>query len=204
MNISVKSDIKQLARKVKVFSSESINKATNAAINKTIDNAFTESKKMLTDKYAIKSSDIKRVIKKRKSTLQTLTGMLWSNEARLGFSDVAARLRSAKWLAKVKAGAVYISVLKGSQKKLRHGFMATMKSGHRGAFERDINKQKKEYTRIINGKAYKVKQNPIKEIKGASVSGLFGQPRFMSKLNTIIKTKFAINFERAIKFYEKL
>jgi len=202
MRINVEANIKDISKKFR-NTEKDLMKGIVASLNKAVDYGFTEAKRYLVGKYTLISSDVARVIRKYKANKNKLSASLIANEKRLGFSDVNKRLKSAKWKAKQTASGVGAEVKRGSKTQLKHAFVATMKSGHRGVFELQKDKGKKEYKRLINNRVYTVKAYPIKEIVGASVSWLFGQAKLMERLNSYMREKFVVTLKSILKFYDK-
>lgn len=192
--ITIKTDLHKLYPYLDTMK-KNVVKAHASALNKTAAQTFTQAKKELTGSYAIKSSDVGRVVKVYKASINKLTAAIKAVDAQLGFSNVAARIRSAKWKATANRSGkkVRTEIKKGNKTAWAHAFIAKMPSGHIGLFERTGNK------RIINGK----KQQPIKEIKGPSISYLFGSAGIMDKLSKFAQDKFPSIFSHEYEYFNK-
>lgn len=105
-------------------------KAAAAAINRVTTQARTQASKSIREKYNFKAADIRKTFRIYKSTPTNLQSTLVSRGRRTPLVAMSAR--------QVKAG---VSVRVGNQTKLiKHAFIATMKSGHKGVFARTTKK----------------------------------------------------------------
>lgn len=202
MQFEVKMDTKKLLKQMESYKTEAIPKATVTAINRTAKETVTEIKRVLTENYAIKSSDVGRVLKVYNATAANPAAKIIAKDKQLGFSPSSARINSAKWKAtKTRGKGVKISIKKGSKESLKHAFIATMKSGHIGVFERDLSKGKKDRTIIRNGKKYIIKDEQIKEVVGPSLPYLLKADSIVDRINKFINERLIKNFKQNLKYF---
>ena len=112
------------------------------AIKRTVDKAFTDFKDRIARVVNMKKGKIGRALKKRWSSDY---GSIAAKYARTGLLEYIRTTQGAR-------GVRYRIVKGGKREFIEHGFIARMKSGHRGVFKR------KRGTRL-----------PIQEKRGPSV-----------------------------------
>lgn len=113
------------------------------AIGRTVDTAATDLKRRVSTQITAKKGEIARGISKKKSTYYGSIGAKPFRPGLLAFPGTKE---------KKPHGVSYRLSRTAGRKKIEHGFIATMPSGHRGVFARG------EETRL-----------PIREAKGPSI-----------------------------------
>lgn len=152
-------EIKNLERAQKLLSGvkNGIERATSSAVNRSITTIKKDLKKDVTSNYAIKSSEIENKLSVKKATFSNTTGYITSK---------APLLSLHKFFSSKKAdGTIYVRVKKREKRKVVKGksnlfgkpFIATMKNGHRGIFQRKST-NRKESTRIQDLKTVSIPQ----------------------------------------------
>ena len=152
-------EIKNLERAQKLLSGvkNGIERATSSAVNRSIITIKKDLKKDVTSNYAIKSSEIENKLSVKKATFSNTTGYITSK---------APLLSLHKFFSSKKAdGTIYVRVKKREKRKVVKGksnlfgkpFIATMKNGHRGIFQRKST-NRKESTRIQDLKTVSIPQ----------------------------------------------
>lgn len=114
------------------------------AINRAVDMSATDMKRRVGAQIAIKKGEIAKGISKKKATYANLTGSIGAKYFRPGLIAFSAR--------QTKHGVSYRISRTAGRKKIEHGFIATMPSGHRGVF--------------VRGQPSRL---PIKEARGPSI-----------------------------------
>jgi len=202
MQFNIKMDTKALLKNLNYYKTEAIPKATTTALNRTLKETVTEVKRIMTANYQIKSSDVARTMSIHNATAANPVAKIIAKDKQLGFSPSSARIKSAKWKATAtKNKGVKIKIKKGAQSILKHAFIATMKSGHIGVFERNLSKGKKDKMVTIRGKQYTVKAYGIKEIVGPSIPFLIKATKSINRINNFINERLKKNFVANLKYF---
>lgn len=202
MEIKLEHNIKEIVKSLNM-QGENIIKATSAALNETLANGVTYTKRLMADNYTLKQKEIAQVITTAKASPNNLAAGFQVNEKRLAFSDQPGRV-SAKWDAKgTKAGSI-TQIRKGKKTTFKHGFIVNLKSGFRGVVELNKAKGKKEVARKFKNagyKVYNVMEYPIKKITGPSVAGLFKSDKVLHQVYNFMIDKFKENLINKIKYF---
>lgn len=167
-------------------------RAIARALNDMARQGMNESIRLIQDKYILKSTSRK-----------------YFEIARASAKNLIAKIFVKKRSGKYAIGLVYfkhspsklsgisIEVLKGKSSRLRHAFKATMPSGHKGIWVRDITKPKVVPKRGRYAKT-KIKRQPIKELFGLSIFSMFKGANVMDPLKKFIVTKLPILIQRYV------
>jgi len=99
------------------------------AINRTVDMAATDLKRRVGAQITAKKGEIAKSISKKKATHANLSGSLGAKPFRPG-------LLAFPGTKQTKHGVSYRISRTAGRKRIEHGFIATMPSGHRGVFAR--------------------------------------------------------------------
>lgn len=99
------------------------------AINRTVDMAATDMKRRVGTQITAKKGEIAKGISKKKATYANLTGSIGAQPFRPG-------LLAFPGTRQTKHGVSYRVSRTAGRKRIEHGFIATMPSGHRGVFVR--------------------------------------------------------------------
>jgi len=99
------------------------------AINRCVDTAATDLKRKTSEQISLKKGEIAKGISKRKASFANLTGSVAGNAYRPGLAKFPGTRQTHK-------GVKYRISRAEGRKILEQGFLATMPSGHRGAFVR--------------------------------------------------------------------
>lgn len=127
-------------------------KAIAGAINDTTKDEKVVISRKIRDRVNIKKRDIDPYITTKKATPSNLTGLIILSETK----RIPLIYFKARFARKSRRGVSYQIAVDGGRKTLPHAFIAQMKSGHEGVFQRV-------------GK----KRLPIEELKGPSPWGVF-------------------------------
>lgn len=163
------------------------------ALNKTAVSArAAASQEVRHSGYNIKASAIKSSFSIRKATGNNLEVILTATGKPIGLINYGAR--------QTKRG-VSVSV-KGSRKILAHAFIATMKNGHAGVFERIGMARMKgmQGTKIgKRGKALRANL-PVRELFGPSIPDAVANPIVQAAIMKKLKEKFPQILEAELNF----
>lgn len=181
ITMKVKIDTKQL-NDVKAMLSGVGNAAPRVisrSLNKTITGVRTDAVKEIQKEITPKAKIIRDTMKLNRSTFKNLKASLESKGKSVPLIHYAAR--------PVKAG-VTVQVLKKNPRTLiRHAFIATMKSGHKGVFWREQrHPEAAKFQRPMPWFARLPKKYrlPIRELYGPSIPAIFGKDPV---INPVIK-----------------
>ncbi len=165
------------------------NKALARAINDALKAQKTQAKREISQRFTIKQKDISEYIKERKATSSTLGAELrfiGPGIPALRFKVKPAEPRPAK------RPIIIIQYKKDGGGPAPGKFVAVMKSGHRGVFER------------IDGEY--MKKNPLRqaitEIMGPSAAGMVGGPEvreaIQARANEVLSSRLEHHMERLL------
>lgn len=161
--IEIKIDTKELERIETMLTSipSGMERATSAAINRTLSMTKTAASRKVRDKYNIKARDINGAIKKFGASRSNLSGRLHVKSARMPLSKF--KVNPSRPSPK-RRKPIFVSVKK-SGGAIKGAFVADLDSGHRGVFERV-------------GKS----RFPIRELYGPSVPQMVGEGTIIKEL----------------------
>ncbi|MGN6589284.1 MAG: phage tail protein [Sphingomicrobium sp.] len=176
LKLSVSADVKGITASLNRYVGDQ-QKAVVRALNKTAAQARTAAaQEVRSAGYNIKSSAIKSSFYIDKARAGRLVVMLKSTGRPIALINYGARQSKSGVSVQVKVG----------RQVLRHAFIATMKNGHRGVFERIGNKHKKVKR---NGKIVRTGL-PIKELFGPSIPQSLSNDAVEKALMKKIREKF--------------
>lgn len=147
------------------------------AINNAVDKAFTEDKKAASEKYNVAQKNVAPTLRKAKASKANLKGAVISTGERIPLYDF-----------KHKDGdPISVAVKKGNSMKPLSGdpkaFIATMKNGHIGIFERKGTLQKGRKTRRPGVQRTVNKHNErIKQLHSLSVPQMLKDEKMMKQV----------------------
>jgi len=101
------------------------------AINRTVDSAATDLKRRVSKEANAKAGKVSKGIGKKKASFTNLSGSVSADFYRLGLTEF-------KGTRQTQRGVTY-NIEYGGRQLFESGFIATMDSGHRGAFAREEN-----------------------------------------------------------------
>lgn len=196
------------AQEMKVFF-KGLSKAYRPAMSRTL-NRITSSQrtavvKTIRQSYHIKASDVRKEIKHRKSTRQTLTSIL---------SAATRRIRAIKFKRpRATNEGVRVEFRKGRPQLLKGAFFAGFRPGGVAASYVSGNQLSKGVfvhgkgpirrpIRVSHttGRRYRT-QLPIRQVYGPSVSQLAGAPYVTRALRRVVKERFEREFKNNLRFY---
>ena len=121
------------------LSEKQILKTTAFALNETSRKVISRSKKEIKQEYTVNNKYLDRMAKVKKPARGTQSGLYteihyrYSPVPMIGFKN---KDKGTKKGIRLKSGGVQVEILRGKQQLLKHAFISTMRSGHRGIFGR--------------------------------------------------------------------
>lgn len=165
-------DLYEIQRTIKTFKGAKV--VIQRATNDALSGIRTESVKLIGAKVTAKAATIRKHFKVKKMFAADLSANIECTGKPLPLIDYSAN--------KVKKG-VSIKVLKANKRTtLKHTFIATMKSGHRGVFWREWDGERvkpdptKRYANLAKSK-YAL---PINELYGPPIPDIYDDPQVMT------------------------
>lgn len=162
MKIDIKSDLKQASINIKAVQS-GVPKAIAAALNRVSEGLKTEAARIVRKKYNIRAGDVRergniKVTRANMSRLEILLTSTGRNIPLIRFSTTPNSPRSVK--------VVKAAVKRSGKKPIPGAFVAQMRSGHIGVFQR-------------SGRT----RTPIQEKYGPAVPVMLNEPGVSEHLN---------------------
>ncbi|MBR7961236.1 phage tail protein [Burkholderia vietnamiensis] len=186
LKLNVHADVKGVSTSLTRYVGEH-QKAVVRALNKTAMQARTAAaQEVRSAGYNIKSSAIKSSFSVQKASRGKLVAVLKSTGRPVALINYGARQGKNGVSVQVKAGRTV----------LRHAFIATMRNGHKGVFERTGRAHKKV---MRNGKAVR-SGLPIKELFGPSIPQSLANDAVQKALMKKIREKFPQILKHEIAF----
>lgn len=194
-SVNVKADISQALRKINA-SKEDVAKAVPRALNKTATTVRAEAaRKIVSVGYGMKIAAIKRNLSIRRATASERVAIVRATGKPIPLINYGAR--------QTKPG-VSVAVLHG-RKTVRHAFIATMKSGHKGVFIRaDVHEG------AVNAKGFKVTRMraaaaskhglPIDELFGPGVPSAFGNQAVQTAIAQVARERFGVVLDQELRY----
>lgn len=181
-----------------------VERAVSSAINKSIITIKKDLKKDVISNYNIKSSEVEKKLSIKKATFNHTMGFLNSKSGLLTLHKFFS--------SRKPDGTLYVKVKKKGGKKKVKGkdtlkgkpFIATMKNGHTGIFQRTYRTMQKEFT-YKSGKKVKREVAAIEDIKTLSIPQMLGtnsvQEYVNEKAPDIVEKNLEKEIDRILKGY---
>lgn len=184
IQINIQSNLAQVQRSLDRFTKELQSKAIVRALNNTATSAKVEaSRDIRAAGYNIKAKRVKQAIEVRRATAADLQAIVTATGKAIPRLAFGAR--------QTAAGVSYS--IKGGRTMKAGAFIATMKSGHTGAFMRVAGFQTgKRGTPILNRK--------IRELWGPSIPTVLMNKVVHVRLEQALRDRFPKELERQIRF----
>ena len=195
-------DIKELERAKKTLQGieNGIERAATAAINHSLSKAKTKLKRKITETYYIKSSDIERTLSIKKANFSTLAGTISSRSKRTSLPKMKLKKSGKNLLVGIKKENG-VQLLSGKSELFGKPFIARMKNGHIGVFQR------KTRRRIGIGKKADEQENPIQELYTSSIPQMAGekgvQKYIEEEAGKMVNERFIHEVDRILRGYFK-
>lgn len=154
MNVTVRVDAAGVRRALAGLSDATSSRAIVRALNRAVDAGKTEAVKLTREELNLKAADVRESISVRKAGASLARAEIVIAPKPVPLIDYGARQTKTGVTVKVKRG--------GGRSLVRHAFVATMRSGHRGVF-----------SRTPKGGGAASRRLPIRELFSTSVRQLF-------------------------------
>ena len=195
-------DIKELERAKKTLQGieNGIERAATSAINHSLSKAKTKLKRKITETYYIKSSDIEKTLSIKKANFSTLAGTISSRSKRTSLPKMKLKKSGKDLLVGIKKENG-VQLLSGKSEFFGKPFIARMKNGHIGVFQR------KTRRRIGIGKKADEQENPIQELYTSSIPQMAGekgvQKYIEEEAGKMVNERFIHEVDRILRGYFK-
>lgn len=176
LTVSVESNVKEQLARLESGRRDLEEKAIVRALNRTADNVRAEATRRIRETYTLKASTVRN---------QMSIGRAWGGKLEASVSANGRPIPlyefDASW--KPQWSGARFKVKKGKRQTLPHTFIATMKSGKVGVFER------KGPGRL-----------PIEQKFSIGMPGMFGAKQVQQVLEQVAFDSFDKNFSQQIKY----
>jgi hypothetical protein len=175
-----KNKYSEIMRKCSLLANEAeINKAINRAAKRAADTARAETVRQLTKEYTLPASEIRGTITTRNIGNDKLGAVMDISSGPIALTKFKGTL--PKEIMPPAKGPVQVQVKKGSGATLKQAFIAKMKNGHVGVYER-------------RGE----KSLPIDQKFGPSTASMFGREK-ETDINKAVMEKAAETFDKRVQ-----
>lgn len=176
--LNIKTNIDKFIRTELKHYNKAVKDATWSATNKVAKQAKTQASKDIREEYAIKKSDLDKNIIVTKPDLNYVAKI----STKKGSLPLAKFGRPSQ-----KKTGVSVEIKRGQKKIIKGSFIAVMKSGHKGVFERAE----------LGGK--KVARLPIKELHSKAAAHIVTKAVY-EKMKLFVATKFPQILAQELKY----
>lgn len=178
-----------------------IKRAITSAINHSLGKAKTKLKKKIIQEYYIKSSDVEKTLSIKKANYSTLAGTISSRSKRTSLTKLKIKKSGTSILSGVKKSNG-IKLLQGKDNLFGRPFIAKMKNGHNGVFQR------KTKQRIgVGMRSSSEQENPTQELYTLSIPQMAGekgvQKYIEEEAEKMVNERFEHEVERILKGHIK-
>lgn len=175
LQIDVRSDFKQaVARLQASFDRTVLPQATASALNRTATTGRVQASRRIRERYNLKAGAIRAQMRIVRANRGRLTAEVIASGRPIPLIEFAAR--------QVGTG-VSVSVIRGSRKVRLHAFIAKMKTGHVGVYERTSRRRL-----------------PIKELFSVSLPRAFTRAEILTSIERVAIERFRIELARELRF----
>jgi hypothetical protein len=187
MFVSVSTDISGALEKFRTVREDVRDKAVVRALNKTGQQVKTQAAREIRGAgYNVKIGEIKKSINLIRANATTLTAIVKARGKPIGLIQYGARAISSGVSVQVKNG----------RKVIKHAFIATMPSGHKGVFLRVGVGHRK----VIKGGKVTWHGLPIQELFGPSIPSAFINKTVQQALAAAVREKFPRLLKHEIEY----
>lgn len=178
-----------------------IKRAITSAINHSLGKAKTKLKKKIIQEYYIKSSDVEKTLSIKKANYSTLAGTISSRSKRTSLTKLKIKKSGTSILSGVKKSNG-IKLLQEKDNLFGRPFIAKMKNGHNGVFQR------KTKQRIgVGMRSSSEQENPTQELYTLSIPQMAGekgvQKYIEEEAEKMVNERFEHEVERILKGHIK-
>ena len=183
-------DIEQFSE---VFGERRIRQVIASSMNEAMTRAKTPIVKAVTEEWNVKPTAVRKSILIRRALPKDLLGVIVATARKAPYIDFRGTRqtgvhRGNKPSAK---GGVTVYVRRNKPQRIRHAFIQTMPSGHKGVFLRYGEKRIMSKGRYApRGGRTVIKRQPIKELYGPAVSELIDNPEVIREIIAFFDKQF--------------
>ena len=178
ITVKVTSNIQQLVYELMAASDEMRNKTVASALNKTAAQVKVQAARAVRDAgYNLKVSTIKKAIRLRNANAGNLRAVVYAQGRPIPMIEYGARKTSK---------GVTVNVLNG-RKIIAGAFIATMPSGHKGVFVRELGGK---HRKVTSGHKASWHQLPIRELYGPGVPDGMANKAVQEAIQLFIAERF--------------
>lgn len=189
ISINVNHTLGEAALFYKTLPQNLTDKAMVRALNRTAITVRAEASRRIRERYNLKSRVLKDQIRIRNATKAELRAVVQASGRPIPVIEFDAR-----------RGTNGVTVRVGRTRKvIRHSFIQTMKSGHRGVFMRVLENDNQKYR--SKRKPGSASDLPIAERFGPSLPQAFTSKQVMDAIVAAARTRFPKAFEQEARFY---
>jgi len=174
LSIDVRSDLDRAVARLAVESKREVDLATVRALNRAATSTRAEAARRIRAAYNIKVGTARDQMRIERANRNRLVAEIVVSGRPIPLVEFAAR--------QVRAG-VTVQVKRGARKLRAGAFIATMRTGHRGVFER-------------KGK----RRLPIKELFSLSLPSMFTQKQIREAVERVALERFGIELRRELRY----
>ena len=161
-------------------------KAVSTALRKSLRNAKKEAVKKVRERYTIrKAGYVSRTIKMK---VENMTGILSSKGPVNDLSYFKTNPKTVPKRRPPKGKYLYSQVVKGEGGTIAHAFLAKMRSGHIGVFQRV-------------GHGANNASLPIEKLSGPSTPQMLGSPTVADFIQKRMEERLAVNVEHEVNAF---
>lgn len=186
--IDVQSNVRQQLEKLEGARRDLRDKAIVRALNRTAENVRAEAVREIRKTYMLKAGLVRGQMSISRAWSGKLQAAVTANGKPIPIYEFNATW-NPKW------SGVRFKVKKGERKTLRHTFIAKMKSGKVGVFERIDAGPMKTRPGALTKHSQKIEQK-----FSIGMPGMFGAKEVQSALRVVTYEKFDQNFAQQVKF----
>jgi hypothetical protein len=173
LRIDVRNDFRQVAVQFELRTTTLVNAAAVRALNRTATTVRAEASRQIRGRYSLKAGTVRKQLRIERATRNRLTSAVIASGAPIPLVEFGAR--------QTKKG-VTVKVTK-TRKLVKGVFIARMKSGKVGVFER-----------------LGSKRLPIRELFSVSLPRTFTQRQILAALRKTAADRFRIELARELRF----
>lgn len=197
MQISVKTNIREVLARMENYKRDVVDKAVVRALNRTAEMARTQALRELREEgYNFSASEIKQAI----SLVKAYAGKLSSG------TRVRRQTKSLMEFSprESKAG-VTVKVHKG-RKLIKHAFIGQLRNGRLGVYIEDkaagktVLRHAKQYKRGSRGGWH---DYPVRKLYGPSVGGAYANERLQAIMGQLITSTFADRLQHELRYLSR-
>lgn len=174
LKIDVRSDIKQAVARLEANVDRVLPQATARALNRTATTVRAQASRRIRERYNLKAGAIRAQMRISRANRGRLTAEVIASGRPIPLIEFSAR--------QTRKG-VSVQVIRGRRKVRLHAFVAKMRTGHVGVFERTSSKRL-----------------PIRELFSVSLPSAFTQKEILTSIEQVAVERFRIELERELRF----